>query len=169
MNKGGRAKKASYETVVMRIPQPLQEEVHRMVEQFHASLNTNKPVTGIEVRAIDKPVTGIEVRAIDKPVTGIEVRAIDKPVTGIEDPKVLNCDSGSSVKSASHDIKSKRIDSLKLPTRIFHILGKANLNTIGDLLYYSELDLYEIKGLGGKGVEQLKIALLQEVGITLAK
>jgi hypothetical protein len=157
MNKGGRAKKASYETVVMRIPQPLQEEVHRMVEQFHASLNTNKPVTGIEVRAIDKPVTGIE------------VRAIDKPVTGIEDPKVLNCDSGSSVKSASHDIKSKRIDSLKLPTRIFHILGKANLNTIGDLLYYSELDLYEIKGLGGKGVEQLKIALLQEVGITLAK
>lgn len=119
-NKGGRSKKASYATVVIRIPQPLQEEVHRMVEQFHASLNTNKPVTGIEERTINKPVTGIKKEATNIPVTGIEEGDASKLVTGIE--------------------------ALKLPTRIFNILRKIDLNTVGDLLDYTEDDLFEIRG-----------------------
>lgn len=60
-SKGGRAKKASYSTIVMRIPTPLQGEVLRLMEEFYSSVNIDKPVTGIEVAKDGKPVTGIEI------------------------------------------------------------------------------------------------------------
>ena len=71
-SKGGRAKKATYSTTVMRIPTPLKKEVERLLEDFYSTLN-EKPVTGIEVVNIEKPVTSIEMAKDEKPVTGIEI------------------------------------------------------------------------------------------------
>jgi hypothetical protein len=41
INKGGRGKKADYETKVIRIPLPIVNEVEKIVEDFHQGLSVN--------------------------------------------------------------------------------------------------------------------------------
>ena len=67
--KGGYRKKAPYNTVVIRLPEPLKAEVDRMISEFHEELVTSnqsevdkKPVTGnnlvSEVQQIIKSIEG---------------------------------------------------------------------------------------------------------------
>lgn len=61
-SKGGRAKKASYQTVVMRIPVQIVSEVQRLMVDFYQSIpepDELKPVTSIQVANDEKPVTSI--------------------------------------------------------------------------------------------------------------
>lgn len=66
--KGGQGKKAPYRTVVVRIPEPLKEQIDEMVMQFHKELVTSskegvdkEDVTGNNlVNAVQEVVTAIE-------------------------------------------------------------------------------------------------------------
>ena len=66
--KGGQGKKAPYRTVVVRIPEPLKDEIDRMVMQFHEKLVTSSE------KGVDKEdVTGNNlVNAVQEVVTAIE-------------------------------------------------------------------------------------------------
>jgi len=44
---GGRGKRESYSTSVMRVPDPIKREVLFLIEQFHRERKVNKPVTGL--------------------------------------------------------------------------------------------------------------------------
>jgi hypothetical protein len=41
INKGGRGKKADYETKVIRIPLPIVNEVEKLIENYHHGLSVN--------------------------------------------------------------------------------------------------------------------------------
>lgn len=41
INKGGRGKKADYETKVIRVPLPIVSEVEKIIEDFHQGLSVN--------------------------------------------------------------------------------------------------------------------------------
>ncbi|GAA6620515.1 DNA-directed RNA polymerase subunit alpha C-terminal domain-containing protein [Scytonema sp. NUACC26] len=53
-NKGGQGKKADYKTLVVRVPEPIYDEVRSLIDAFHA-----KPVTSISSNNDSKPVTSI--------------------------------------------------------------------------------------------------------------
>ncbi|MBW4606905.1 MAG: hypothetical protein KME22_06685 [Hassallia sp. WJT32-NPBG1] len=76
-SKGGRAKKAQYTTVVMRIPTPIRADVERLLAEFYASI-PEKPVAGTNLVKVQVPVTSIESVEGEKPVTGIEVLGLSK-------------------------------------------------------------------------------------------
>ncbi|NQV88383.1 MAG: DNA-directed RNA polymerase subunit alpha [Parcubacteria group bacterium] len=59
-----------------------------------------------------------------------------------------------------------RIESLDLSARTQNALAGANIRTVGGLARKKEKDIYEIEGLGGKGVLEIKKAL-GNFGITL--
>jgi hypothetical protein len=66
--KGGQGKKAPYRTVVVRVPEPLKEEIDRMVLEFH-----NELVTGSKEGVDKQVVTGNNlVNAVREIVAGIE-------------------------------------------------------------------------------------------------
>jgi DNA-directed RNA polymerase alpha subunit len=133
-SKGGRAKKANYSTVVMRIPAPLKVEVQRLMGEFYSTVNIEKPVTSIELAKDDKPVTGIELVKDKKPVTGIEQVKDEKPTTGIE--------------------------ILELPTRISNLLTQYGFDTIERLLAVPTVDnISYIEGLGKQSLKTIKDAL----------
>jgi hypothetical protein len=44
---GGRGKRESYSTSVVRVPGPIKREVLFLIEQFHRKGKVNKPVTGL--------------------------------------------------------------------------------------------------------------------------
>ncbi|BAZ65568.1 MAG: hypothetical protein KME28_13060 [Pelatocladus maniniholoensis HA4357-MV3] len=89
INKGGRGKKASYSTVVMRVPLPLREKVLQLVQQFYDSLGKDKPVTSIEPIEVNKPVTSIENTSDNKPVTGFESVPIEELGLSVKNYNIL--------------------------------------------------------------------------------
>lgn len=64
------------------------------------------------------------------------------------------------------DAMKTRIDTLSLPARIENALSNANIRTVGGIARKRAGDLLEIEGIGEKGVQDIKKALL-ELGITL--
>jgi len=64
------------------------------------------------------------------------------------------------------DILKTRIDTLPLSQRSINALTAANIRTVGGLAHKKEVDLAEIKGLGAKGIKEIKEAL-QNLGISL--
>ena len=59
-----------------------------------------------------------------------------------------------------------RIDTLNLSSRTINALNEANIRTVGGIARKEEEDILNIKGLGQKGVQEIKRAL-GEFGITL--
>ena len=59
-----------------------------------------------------------------------------------------------------------RIDTLNLSSRTINALTEANIRTVGGIARKEEEDILNIKGLGQKGVQEIKRAL-GEFGITL--
>jgi DNA-directed RNA polymerase subunit alpha len=59
------------------------------------------------------------------------------------------------------------IESLNLSVRAYNCLKRAQINTVSDLLDYSQEDLLEIKNFGAKSAEEVIEALQQHLGITL--
>ncbi|MBD2482090.1 hypothetical protein [Planktothrix sp. FACHB-1365] len=85
--KGGRGKKAPYQTVVIRVPEPLKDIVEQLIEEYRQT-GELKPVTSIE----DKPVTSIE----QEPVTSISQQLKDI----LEDALTLKANAGGKIKDA---------------------------------------------------------------------
>lgn len=61
------------------------------------------------------------------------------------------------------------IEELNLSVRAYNCLKRAQINTVADLLDYSQEDLLEIKNFGQKSAEEVIDALKQRLGITLAE
>lgn len=61
------------------------------------------------------------------------------------------------------------IEELNLSVRAYNCLKRAQINTVADLLDYSQEDLLEIKNFGQKSAEEVIDALQQRLGITLAE
>lgn len=60
-----------------------------------------------------------------------------------------------------------QIEQLNLSVRAYNCLKRAQVNTVADLLEYSEEDLLEIKNFGQKSAEEVIEALKKHLGITL--
>jgi DNA-directed RNA polymerase subunit alpha len=56
---------------------------------------------------------------------------------------------------------------LNLSVRAYNCLKRAQINTVADLLDYSQEDLLEIKNFGAKSAEEVIEALQTHLGITL--
>jgi len=61
------------------------------------------------------------------------------------------------------------IEELQLSVRAYNCLKRAQINTVADLLDYSEEDLLEIKNFGQKTAEEVIEALNTHLGITLPR
>lgn len=61
------------------------------------------------------------------------------------------------------------IEELQLSVRAYNCLKRAQINSVSDLLDYSQEDLLEIKNFGQKSAEEVVEALQQRLGITLPK
>ncbi|MEO1446838.1 MAG: DNA-directed RNA polymerase subunit alpha C-terminal domain-containing protein, partial [Cyanobacteria bacterium J06635_11] len=59
------------------------------------------------------------------------------------------------------------IEELQLSVRAYNCLKRAQVNTVADLLVYSEEDLLEIKNFGQKSAEEVVEALQVHLGIML--
>ena len=46
---GGRGKRENYSSSIMRIPDPIRNEVLFLIEQFHRERKVNKNITGLKV------------------------------------------------------------------------------------------------------------------------
>lgn len=60
-----------------------------------------------------------------------------------------------------------QIESLNLSVRAYNCLKRAQINSVADLLEYSQEDLLEIKNFGQKSAEEVIEALQKHLGITL--
>jgi DNA-directed RNA polymerase subunit alpha len=61
------------------------------------------------------------------------------------------------------------IEELQLSVRAYNCLKRAQINTVADLLDYTQEDLLEIKNFGQKSADEVVEALQQRLGITLAQ
>ncbi len=59
------------------------------------------------------------------------------------------------------------IEELQLSVRAYNCLKRAQINSVADLLDYSQEDLLEIKNFGQKSAEEVVEALQERLGITL--
>ncbi len=64
-------------------------------------------------------------------------------------------------------VKLTPIEELQLSVRAYNCLKRAQINSISDLLDYSQEDLLEIKNFGAKSAEEVIEALEVRLGITL--
>ncbi len=61
------------------------------------------------------------------------------------------------------------IEELQLSVRAYNCLKRAQINTVADLLVYTEEDLLEIKNFGQKSADEVVQALKDRLGLTLPK
>lgn len=61
------------------------------------------------------------------------------------------------------------IEELQLSVRAYNCLKRAQINTVADLLVYTEEDLLEIKNFGQKSAEEVVEALKTRFGLTLPR
>jgi DNA-directed RNA polymerase subunit alpha len=79
-------------------------------------------------------------------------------------------DTNLSIDKQMNDSVNKEnlsIDELELSPRISNCLKKANINTIADLLNYTQEDLLKIKNFGRKSVEQVSLVLRKRFNMEL--
>lgn len=65
------------------------------------------------------------------------------------------------------ETKQIHIEELQLSVRAYNCLKRAQINTVADLLVYTEDDLMEIKNFGQKSAEEVIEALKARLGLTL--
>jgi len=65
------------------------------------------------------------------------------------------------------ETKQIHIEELQLSVRAYNCLKRAQINTVADLLVYTQEDLLEIKNFGQKSAEEVIEALKAHLGLTL--
>lgn len=82
--------------------------------------------------------------------------------------KDFTLDATRSEQKDSQDPSSQiPIEELQLSVRAYNCLKRAQINSVADLLEYSQEDLLEIKNFGQKSAEEVIEALQRRLGITL--
>lgn len=84
------------------------------------------------------------------PLKDINLQALDRPDNYSEDPT-----------------SQIPIEELQLSVRAYNCLKRAQINSVADLLDYTQEDLLEIKNFGQKSAEEVIEALQKRLGITL--
>ncbi|MBW4699740.1 MAG: DNA-directed RNA polymerase subunit alpha [Aphanocapsa lilacina HA4352-LM1] len=72
-------------------------------------------------------------------------------------------------RSAPNTVGQVPIEELQLSVRAYNCLKRAQINTVADLLEYTEEDLLEIKNFGQKSAEEVIEALQDKMGLSLPK
>lgn len=83
-----------------------------------------------------------------------------------EDKKEKGKKTVSKEKSKDDDVSKTKIEELKLSLRTITILSEAGIKTVGGLTRKKEEDIKETKGLGDKGINEIKKAL-KKLGLSL--
>lgn len=73
--------------------------------------------------------------------------------------EVSNQSVKKSPRNIDPEILKTRIETLDLSVRTANALTAANIRTVGGLVRKKEEDLFDIEGLGGKGVQEIKKSL----------
>ncbi len=79
----------------------------------------------------------------------------------------INFDSPGEEETIERPENQVPIEELQLSVRAYNCLKRAQINSVADLLDYSQEDLLEIKNFGQKSAEEVVEALQQHLGITL--
>lgn len=89
-----------------------------------------------------------------------------KAIVGFKEeemPMTPSADMSSDKKEKAKDVDTEflktRIEALGLSSRTQNALSNANIRTVGGLARKKEEDIFEIEGMGEKGVEEIKKAL----------
>lgn len=83
----------------------------------------------------------------------------------LQQQKIYKYEIPNMVKELSGEdntILSDNVNTLDVPTPVWRSLARAGIDTIGELLDKSEMDIKNIRGLGAKGREDLMEALEKE-------
>lgn len=83
----------------------------------------------------------------------------------LQQQKIYKYEIPNMVKELSGEdntILSDNVNTLDVPTPVWRSLARAGIDTIGELLDKSEMDIKNIRGLGAKGREDLMKALEKE-------
>ena len=91
-----------------------------------------------------------------------------------EEPIILEKSETEKTTSENDAIKPEldveflktRIDAIGLSPRTVKALSNANIRTVGGLARKKEVDILDVEGLGGKGIQEIK-KILSNYGITL--
>lgn len=98
-----------------------------------------------------------------------------KAVVGFKEEEIVVSEKEESVESSSNDstkpeldveFLKTRIDAIGLSPRTVKALSNANIRTVGGLARKKEVDILDVEGLGGKGIQEIK-KVLSNYGITL--
>lgn len=82
----------------------------------------------------------------------------------------MNFESERSNETSSEPkVNQILIEELQLSVRAYNCLKRAQINSVADLLDYSQEDLIEIKNFGQKSAEEVIDALQKRLGINLPK
>ncbi len=73
---------------------------------------------------------------------------------------------GESKQEVDVEFLKTRIDAIGLSARTVKALSNANIRTVGGLTRKKEVDILDVEGLGGKGIQEIK-KVLANYGITL--
>ncbi len=88
----------------------------------------------------------------------------------VEEVKVAKKDEGEAEGESKQEVDVEflktRIDAIGLSARTVKALSNANIRTVGGLTRKKEIDILDVEGLGGKGIQEIK-KVLANYGITL--
>jgi DNA-directed RNA polymerase subunit alpha len=88
----------------------------------------------------------------------------------VEEVKAVKKDESESDGEAKQEVDVEflktRIDAIGLSARTVKALSNANIRTVGGLTRKKEIDILDVEGLGGKGIQEIK-KVLANYGITL--
>lgn len=83
----------------------------------------------------------------------------DEPEIEEETTKEVTEEAGEGEKETEKEFLKTRIETLNLSARTENSLSKANIRTVGGLARKRTSDLFDLPGLGDKGVQEIKRAL----------
>lgn len=98
-----------------------------------------------------------------------------KAIVGFKEEEVIDTKKIEEIKNeVEGDTKQEvdveflktRIDAIGLSARTVKALSNANIRTVGGLTRKKEIDILDVEGLGGKGIQEIK-KVLANYGITL--
>ncbi len=88
----------------------------------------------------------------------------------VEEVKAVKKDEGEAEGESKQEVDVEflktRIDAIGLSARTVKALSNANIRTVGGLTRKKEIDILDVEGLGGKGIQEIK-KVLANYGITL--
>jgi DNA-directed RNA polymerase subunit alpha len=147
-------KKANYEVENMRVGDRTDFNRLRITIETDGTITPNQ--------ALEESIT-LMIHQLKAIVGFKEEEAVVEEKVG--DDKEVSSDDESKPELDVEFLKT-RIDAIGLSPRTVKALSNANIRTVGGLARKKEVDILDVEGLGGKGIQEIK-KILSNYGITL--